>query len=125
MTISRSINAAALSEQLGLLEACAEDAPEGTYDHAKQINAFFGETYQHLRRELQALGLELDNSDKYREFESVLYGLIKASNPETTTFAVSEGFGSAMSGPARDRVIAQAASNLDALRKLGVAPAAR
>lgn len=124
MTISRSIDAAKLSEQLSLLEACASNAPAGTYEHAKQIDAFFAETYLHLRRELAALGLELDNSDKYREFESVLYGLIKASNPGASTFAVSEGFGSAMNGPARERVIAQAARDLESLRALGVIPPA-
>lgn len=121
MTIRTCIDAAALSAQLSNLEACAEDAPEGAYEDAKALNEFFSETFQHLRTELSALGLKLDNADKYREFESVLYGLIKDSNPDCYTFAVSEGFGSAMDGPARERVIAQAASNVAFLRGVGVA----
>lgn len=120
MTIRTCINAAELSAQLSNLEACAENAPEGAYEDAKALNAFFADTYQHLREELKALGLGLDNSDKYREFESVLYGLIKQSNPDCYTFAVSEGFGSAMDGPARERVIAQAASNVAFLKNVGV-----
>ncbi|UTC28913.1 hypothetical protein MARCHEWKA_04010 [Brevundimonas phage vB_BpoS-Marchewka] len=122
MTIRTCINAGALSAQLSNLEACAQDAPEGAYEDAKALNAFFAATFVHLRGELVALGLALDNSDGYREFEAVLYGLIKDSNPDCTTFAVSEGFGSAMDGPARDRVIAQAAGNIATLRALGVVP---
>ncbi|USN14078.1 hypothetical protein KABACHOK_02420 [Brevundimonas phage vB_BpoS-Kabachok] len=122
MTIRTCINARDLNSQLENLEACAENAPEGAYEDAKALSAFFGETFQHLRGELLALGLMLDNSDGYREFEAVLYGLIKDSNPDCTTFAVSEGFGSAMDGPARERVIAQAADNIAALRAAGVIP---
>ena len=119
MSIRRCIDAQALNEQLGNLEACAENAPDGAYDHAKQISAFLGETFDHLRTELAAIGLKLDNSDKYREFEAVLYGLIKDSNPECYTFPVSEGFGSSMDGPARERVIAQAASSVAFLKGEG------
>ncbi|UTC29357.1 hypothetical protein BAMBUS_02750 [Brevundimonas phage vB_BpoS-Bambus] len=122
MTIRTCINARDLNSQLEKLEACAENAPEGAYEDAKALNAFFAATFDHLRGELLALGLKLDNSDKYREFEAVFYGLIKDSNPDCTTFAVSEGFGSAMDGPARDRVIAQAAGNIATLRALGVVP---
>lgn len=123
MSIRSCIDARALNSQLENLEECAREAPEGTYEDAKALNEFFSETFDHLRSELLALGLKLDNADRYREFEAVLYGLIKDSNPECLTFAVSEGFGSAMDGPARERVVAQAASNRDFLRSVGVIPA--
>lgn len=112
MTIRSSIDARALNRQLENLEACAENAPEGAYQQAKDLSTFFGDTFRHLQSELAAQGLMLDNADGYREFEAVLYGLIKASNPEATMFAVSEGFGSAMDGPARERVIEQARANV-------------
>lgn len=121
MSIRACIDARALSAQLSNLESCAENAPDGAYDHAKQISALMGETFDHLRTELAAIGLKLNNSDKYREFEAVLYGLIKESNPDCYTFDVSEGFGSSMDGPARERVIAQAAASVAFLKGEGAA----
>lgn len=118
MTIRSCIDARALNAQLENLEACAENAPEGAYEQAKDLSAFFGDTFRHLKTELSLMGLGLDNSDRYREFEAVLYGLIKDSNPESTMFAVSEGFGSAMDGPARERVIEQARSDVAAFKAI-------
>lgn len=119
MTIRTSINASALNEAYDHFLRCAEDSPEGTYEEAKAITSLIGEVADKLLKDIKALGLKADNCDRIREVEAVIYGYLKDCNPEATVFAVSEGFGSAMNGPARDRVIAQASSNLAALRSLG------
>lgn len=123
MTIRSSINAAELSRQLSNLEACAVDAVPGAYEDAKALNEFFAEVHAEISGRLKALGLKCDNCDRYREVEAVLYGMIKDANPGCTTFPVSEGFGDAVTNrgnATRERVIAQAANNMEFLKSVGV-----
>lgn len=101
---------------------CAEEAPEGTYEEAKSLNSLIGEAVDQLMRDVRALGLKADACDLAFEVEATIYDYVKRSNPDGTMFPVSEGFGSAMDGPARERVIAQAASNRDFLRGVGAIP---
>lgn len=101
---------------------CAEDAPEGTYEEAKRLNNLLGETVDQFMRDLRALGLKADTCDLAFEVEATLYNYVKRSNPDGTMFPVSEGFGSSMGGPARERVIAQAARDRDCLRDAGAIP---
>lgn len=124
MTIRYCINAAALNTQLGYLERCTEEAPDGAYEHAKALRALIGETADRLMADLRALGYQADNCDLIREVEAVIYGYVKDSNPERSDLITAEGFGEHIDGPAGQRVRQQAADNIAALRKLGIVPAA-
>lgn len=95
---------------------CVDDAPAGSYDAAKELAAVIGDACDNLMKEVRALGLKADACDLIYHVEATIYEYVKRSNPQSTIFPVSEGFGSAMSGPARDRVIAQAKSNVEFLQ---------
>lgn len=101
---------------------CVSDAPEGTYDHAKQLAAILGDAMDGLMRELRAAGFHADNCDKAFRLEAAMYEYVKESNPDATVFPVSEGFGESMSlsRPVRERVIAQAERNRDFFQALGL-----
>lgn len=99
-------------------KACCDDAPTGTYDQAKELNVLLGDACDKLIQDLRAMGLKADNCDLIYHVEAALYNYVKQSNPDSTLFPVAEGFGSSMDSPARDRVIAQAASNRDFLNSL-------
>lgn len=97
---------------------CVSDAPEGTYDHAKQLAAILGDAMDGLMRDLRAAGFRVDGCDKAFRLEAAMYDYVKSSNPDATVFPVSEGFGGSMSLslPVRERVIAQAERSRDFLR---------
>jgi len=97
---------------------CADEAPEGCYEQAKALNAVIGEACDNLMRELRALGLKASAADLAFDLEAAIYNYARGSNPNATVFPTAEGFGSSMDGPARERVLAQAASNRDALLAL-------
>lgn len=99
---------------------CAEDAPEGMHTEAKELNSVIGEACDNLIKELRALGLKADTCDLIYEVEAKIYDYVKQSNPDATMFAVAEGFGAAMDGPAADRVRTQAVRDRDFLRSAGV-----
>ena len=109
----------ALRNALTNFKACADEAPEGCYEDAKALNAVIGEACDNLMRELCALGLKASASDLAFDLEAAIYDYARRSNPCATVFPTAEGFGSGMSGPARERVLAQAASSRDFLRSLG------
>jgi len=98
---------------------CADEAPKGTYEDAKQLNNVVGNACDQLMKDIRALGLKADACDLIFEVEAAIYDYVKRSNPESSLFPVAEGFGSAMAGPARDRVLAQTVSNRDFLRGIG------
>jgi len=79
-------------------KSCVQDAPEGAYEHAKQLDATIGEACDQLMRDLRALGLRADNCDLIYHVEATIYDYVKKSNPDSTLFIVAEGFGSAMDG---------------------------
>lgn len=95
---------------------CADAAPAGTYEHAKELAALLGETCDTFMRELRAIGLKANNCDRIHELEAELYAYVKDSNPDAPIFPTAEGFGASMDGPERDRVLAQTARNLAFLR---------
>lgn len=99
---------------------CAEEAPEGTYEEAKRLNAVIGSAVDQLMRDLRAMGLKGDACDRAFELEAALYAYAKQSNPDATVFPMSEGFGSSMGRPERERVLLQAQSNRDFLHVIGV-----
>lgn len=97
---------------------CAEEAPDGAYEQAKQLNQLIGDTCDRFIRELREAGLLADNCDRIFEIEVALYNYTKASNPEACVFPTAEGFGEAMEGPARNRVLKQTAENIQFFAKL-------
>ena len=60
-------------------------------------------------REVRGLGLKADTCDLIFEVEAAIYDYLRRSNPEAAVFPTAEGFGSSMDGPARERVLEQAA----------------
>lgn len=108
-----------IESALNNFKSCAENAPEGTYEEAKKLNDVIGNAVDDLMGAIKDLGLKADNCDRAFELEAAIYDYVKRSNPESTIFPVSEGFGSSMDTPARERVIAQAESNRDFLRSIG------
>jgi hypothetical protein len=126
MTIRRCIDASDLSRAMGLFEDGVNAAPEGCYEDAKKLSAIFSEVFVFLKDRLTEadIGLKLPNNDLYREFEAVMYGMIRDGNPDATMFPSGEGLGAALEGPAAERVMAQMISNRDFLRAQGVIPPA-
>lgn len=105
---------------LANFKRCAAEAPNGAYTECKALESLLGETCDRLIRELRELGLKADNCDLIYAVETTLYAYAKASNPDATVFPVSEGFGEAMDGPARERVIAQAEQSAQFFRQRAI-----
>jgi hypothetical protein len=95
----------------------AEDAPEGTYEASKAVREAIGDAVDGLISRFRELGFVVDNSDGAHDAEASLFAWLHASNPATELDAAI-GFGSAMNGPAADRVRAQAARDRDFLASL-------
>lgn len=108
-----------IEKALSHFKRCVEDAPDGTHEDAKRLDEMIGSTCDRLMRDIRSLGLKADACDLIFTVEATIYDYVKRSNPDSTLFPVAEGFGAAMAGPARERVIAQATSNLDFLRSIG------
>ena len=109
----------ALNKQLEHFKRCADEAPQGMYTEARALNVVIGDACDGLMRELRALGLKADSCDLIYHVEATIYDYVKQSNPESSMFAVAEGFGAAMDGPAANRVLAQAQRDRDFLRATG------
>lgn len=121
MSIRRNVNIAELNGRWTNLERCAEEAPQDTYEFAKEVAQLVSEVADDVLSRAKAIGLKCNNSDGLREFEAVLYGLLVDSNPDSfSAFVVSEGFGEHMAGPARDRVLAGAIRDRDNLKAAGI-----
>lgn len=105
-----------MSKQLDNFKRCCDEAPEGTYEDAKWLNECIGDTCDNLMNDLRNLGLKADACDLIYKVEATIYDYVKRSNPDNSMFAVAEGFGEAMDGPARERVIAQAKRDRDCLK---------
>jgi hypothetical protein len=106
----------ALRDVYSAFKACAEEAPEGCYEDAKALHAVIGGAVDTLMRDIRTLGLKASGTDPAFDLEVAIYDYVRRSNPDATLFPVSEGFGSALNGPARERVLASAARDRDFLR---------
>lgn len=100
-------------------KSCADEAPKGTYEDAKRLNAVIGDTCDNLIKDIKALGLKANCCDLIFAVEATIYDYVKRSNPDAPLFPVAEGFGASMDTPARERVITQAEGNLKFLRSVG------
>lgn len=98
-------------------KACADEAPEGCFEEAKGLNALISETCSEFIKGLRALGLKADNCDKAFDLEESLYDYAKWSNPQESMFSAAESFGALMDQPERERVLAEAVSLRDYVRK--------
>ena len=116
MTIPANLNVRALNTALCELEACADNAPAGTYQDAKDAAHLISELGAHILAECRAAGFRADNCDGLRTIEAAIYGMLRDANP--LRFSAAEGFGQSMETDARERVIAQAARNRDFLSSL-------
>lgn len=105
----------ALNERLSNLEACAENAPDGTYESAKEIASLVGDLSNAVLRGLRETGHGARNDDALRDLEASIYGYIIASNPNADFLVAAEAFGEQSQGPVGERVIAQATRDRDAL----------
>jgi len=117
MTIRSAINAQKLNNEWSNFKQCADEAPDGTYEACKDIAAVVDGAAKELFDKTKLLGLKANTCDGIREVEAVIYGFIKDSNPDSPVFPTSEGFGEGLQGPARERILAQAASNRDFLAR--------
>lgn len=109
-----------LSRALENFRRCTDEAPLGTYDEAKVLRGLIDNAMDDFAAALRGHGFAANNCDLAWELETALYAYVKQSNPDRTVFPTAEGFGEGMSGPARERVLAQSKGNLEALRVLGV-----
>lgn len=97
---------------------CVEWAPEGTYTAQKTLRAMIRETLEPLLQDLNARGMSIGTDSNVFRLEAAVYDYIRTVNPDATLFPLGEGFGAALSTPARDRVLAQAERDRDALRQI-------
>lgn len=105
------MNTTELRNALSNFKSCADQAPEGSYEHAKDLNEAIKEACTGFMRKLRALGFKADACDMAFDLEAALYDYAKRSNPDATVFPTAEGFGSSMDRLERERVLAQAISN--------------
>ncbi len=117
MTIRTHIDAAALNKAWTAFEQCASEAPKETYEQAKTVAQVVWRCANSLIEELSEIGMRADNCDGIREVEAVIYGYIKNANPDAAVFPMAEGFGEAMDGEARERVLAQTVRDRDFLQQ--------
>lgn len=109
-----------LHQRLSNLQACAEHAPEGTYERAKLAAQVIEDCAEAIFDIVKAAGFKLNGTDRFSDVEALLYGVLADSNPDEYSLITGEGFGAAMDGPAKGSVIANTISDRDCLRVLGV-----
>ena len=99
---------------------CADNAPVGTYLDAKELRSKIGDTADALMKDVRGLGLKANNCDLIYAVGVAIYDYVKQSNPDSNLFALAEGFGSSMNGPACERVLVQTNRDMLQLRELGI-----
>lgn len=116
MTISRHV--ATLNKQLGFIERCAEVAPEGTYQRAKDAAAAIAEASESIMEVLRSYDFEAPGNDTLRNIEAAIYGYLRHNNPDECGLITGEGFGEHIDGPAGERILAQTVRERDELRAI-------
>lgn len=108
-----------LNGRLAALERCAEDAPEGIYERAKEAATAIVEASQAVMDVLREHGFVALNDDWLRNLEVSLYEYLLEGNPaDACELSTAEGFGEHVRGRARDRIIANLIRDRDALAHL-------
>lgn len=111
-----------LNDRLGYIENCANDAPKGTYETAKQAARTLDAVMDSMEALFREHGFSYDKCDRTRDLHAYLYGYLFECNPDKQDeLTTAEGFGEEMNGPERGRVKRQAERDRDALIALGKA----
>lgn len=111
MTISAHLRP--LNNRLTHLERCAQMAPDGTYQRAKDAAAAIADASNGILDSLRSHGFAAPNGDQLRDLEAAIYGYLLDGNPaDHNGLAVGEGFGEHIDGPASDRVMANTVRDL-------------
>ena len=105
-----------LNRRLSNLQVCAQQAPYGTYEVAKEVVEAIENITDHITLTLRAAGAEVSYNDHLRNLQVALYEYILANNPDR--FASAEGFGEHVEGPAGKRVMSQAVRDRDFLAQI-------
>lgn len=105
-----------VNDRFSHLERCAQMAPEGTYQQAKDVSEMIGSLSNKLLRTLRAMGMKALNDDRLRNVEAAVYAYVLESNPDASGLLVGEGFGEHVDGPAGDRIIAVTVRDRDFLK---------
>lgn len=103
------------------VQAC-EDAPEGVFEQAKDVRYLIGGIAEELLSRVRGLALKANNCDGIYAVEKSIYRWIVESNPDDSLFHSAEGFGEAVKGEARHRVLAAAIKGRDFLRDADTFP---
>lgn len=104
-----------LNNRLGYIERCADVAPQGMYEIARNASAVIDIVSNHLLTTMRAHGFNVLNDDRLRNIEVAVYGYLVEANPGM--LADAEGFGEHVDGPAGERVLANAKRDRDALQR--------
>lgn len=108
-----------LNQRLSNLQDCASNAPDGTYERAKDAAEVINDCAEAIFDIFKASGFNLKGNDGFRDLEAQLYGLMVDSNPEEYELQTGEGFGAAMNTEARSRIIRQTIRESEQLKALG------
>lgn len=117
MTIRTHIDLHRWSDRLADLERCAEEAPERTYQRAKDVAELLGDIVDDALTRISAAGFKTDNCDGAREVHALLYAWLVEANPDCNDLLVAEGFGEHLLGPARERILQAAIDDRDFLER--------
>lgn len=113
MTIASHVRE--LNDRLTRIERCADMAPEGTYERAKQAAAAINDASNGILDALRSYDFKALNDDRLRNLEAAIYGYLLEGNPDESSLITGEGFGEHIDGPAGARVMAQAIQDRDAI----------
>ena len=95
--------------------ACADEAPDGTYEDCKRLRDFIGEIADEImRRGRKEFNIPTTGTDAMHNVEATIYDYLKGCDPNFGRYAVAEGFGEHVNGPARERVLANTVRDRDA-----------
>lgn len=83
MTIRRNLNLAAIDSDYCDFLTATEYAPSGTYDEAKMIASFIGNTVDALITDGRRSGLNICGCDKIREIEILIFDMLRTKNPDS------------------------------------------
>lgn len=116
--MSISAHVRQFNDRLTLIERCAEKAPEGTYQRAKDAANAINDASQGILDALRAHGFKVRNDDRLRNLEAAIYGYLLEANPDESGLMTGEGFGQHIDGPAGDRILANTIRERDVLAKI-------
>lgn len=83
MTIRRNLNLAAINDDYSDFLTATEHAPAGTFEQAKMIAEFIGNTVDDLIINGRERGLNICNCDGIREIEVLIFSMLSNKNPDS------------------------------------------